>query len=107
MMIQNRVNLKHIYIKTFKLFGINWKYDANLSVQKIFAYYNNKEEYEGVKNYIECIQKAHETLLFQYIFDGSKFHRMEEDPLKSEDAMHGLPPIWTLILNEITEEADR
>ena len=28
---------------------------------------------------------------------------MEENPLNSRDAMHGLPPKWTRLLDQITE----
>ena len=29
---------------------------------------------------------------------------MEQNPLSSKDAMHGIPPLWNDILNDITKE---
>ena len=29
------------------------------------------------------------------------------NPIRSQDPMHGQPPLWNMILDEITEEQDR
>ena len=42
--IQNQINLRQIYISVFKLFGLKWKYDPDLSVTKIYAYYQNNND---------------------------------------------------------------
>ena len=31
---------------------------------------------------------------------------MEQNPLSSKDAMHGIPPLWNDILNDIAREED-
>ena len=53
MYIQNQVNLRQIYIDVFNLFGVKWKYDPVLSVQKLYTYYSKEEEEIG--EFIECL----------------------------------------------------
>ena len=45
----------------FKLFGIKWKYDPDLSVTKMYAYYQHSTELQKL---IKDLQQAHEVLLF-------------------------------------------
>lgn len=81
--IQKQVNFRRIYTSVFKLFQVQWKYDPNLSVVKMFAYYQNNKKFIQTIKYIEAMQKAHKILLFQYIFAGNTFRNMNIDPLKS------------------------
>ena len=63
MLVGNHVNFRQIYTQTFKLYNLKWKYDPNLSVQKIYAYYANEKQFEAARKYIECLQEAHQTLM--------------------------------------------
>ena len=57
--IQNQINLRQIYISVFKLFGLKWKYDPDLSVTKIYAYYQNNNDLQ--KQCVE-LQKQNQEL---------------------------------------------
>jgi hypothetical protein len=88
------------------LFGVKWKYDPNLSVQKIYAHYAQASEFEQARNYIECLQEAHSILLNQYIYNGYKFARMEDNPLMSRDPMFGVPPLFVMIFTNVHEQRE-
>ena len=42
-------------------------------------------------------------MLENYIIKGVNFPKMQENPLNSKDAMHGLPRKWSELLDMITE----
>ena len=127
-MIKNQISLRQIYIEVFNLFKVKYWIDPNLSVKKLHAYYQNKTSTSNnneqlnlldgksdggestsseLITYIECMTRAHNVFLNQFIFMGYKFQKMQENPLASQDSMHGQPQIWTMILDEIMEERDR
>ena len=57
------------------LFKIQWKYDVELSVRKIYLYYKHMDP--EMKNRLECIQRAHYQLMTQYILVGYNFSQMQ------------------------------
>ena len=52
---------------------MKWKYDPNLSIKKMYAYYANEVLYGGTQKYINSMQRAHEVLLHKYVMTGYKF----------------------------------
>jgi hypothetical protein len=96
-----------LLIQVFKLFDVKWKYDPNLSIEKVKGYYNGNPKYDNALSYIESLHLAHQELLYDHIFAGYTIQKLEINPISSFDAMHGQPRLWTDILNEITEEKDR
>lgn len=73
MEIQNTLNFRQIFTQVFRLFEVKWKYDPNLSIQKMYAYYANEFVYGGTQKYVTSMQKAHDVLLTKYIWTGYKF----------------------------------
>lgn len=104
MLVQSQVNFRQIYISTFKLFEVSWKYDPNLSVQKLYAFFAHDPEFEDTRLYIECLKEAHTQLLHNYIYKGFVFHKMADDPLQSLDPEFGVPPLFVTLFNELTEK---
>lgn len=71
--IQTQVNLRQIFINVFQLFKVKWKYDPNLSVKKIYSYFNTNPFFKETQKHIICMQKAHDEILQNYILKGYKF----------------------------------
>lgn len=77
-----------------------------LSMSKIHAYYGQDQKWTQTVVYLECVKRCHDTIIHQYIFKGIVFAKMEENPLMTKDAMFGIPPVWTVLMNTVTENQD-
>lgn len=52
-----------MYIDVFNLYGVKYKYDPNLSVTKMFAYYENDSLFSDAVNYVQSMKDAHQQLI--------------------------------------------
>lgn len=82
-------------------------------MRKIDAYHkqqqladDSEEQRPLLLNYLDCVMQANHIFLYQFIFNGYTFVKLQENPIVSQDPMHGQPPLWTMILNKVAEEQD-
>ena len=82
-------------------------------MRKIEVYHRHQQDEDDsitqrslLLNYLDCVMQANAILLYKFIFNGYTFVKLQENPIVSQDPMHGQPPLWTMILNKVAEEQD-
>lgn len=55
----------------------------------MYAYYENKLQYEDAVNYVASMREAHWQLLNNFIYQGCKFLQLVTNPIKSKEIMYG------------------
>lgn len=53
-------------------------------------------------NYLECLKEAHDRFL-SYIFQGSVFGKMQQNPMHSTDLQWGVPLEFNAILDDLLD----
>ena len=98
--IVKELDIEVIRREVFKLFEISFGLDTQLSLRKIQYLYSNDEMFQM---YLNCLKQAHDRCL-NYIFQGYRFKKMEQNPLHSKDLNYGLPSLFNEILDEFLDD---
>ena len=93
------LDVESINREVFNLFNISYGLDTALALRKLQVL---ESEDEAFANYIECLKEAHERFL-SYIFQGTVFGKMQQNPLHSTDLQHGVPWEFNAILDELLD----
>ena len=94
------LDIEAIRKEVFILYDIKYGLDTQLALRKVQVI---EAEDQMFQNYLECLKEAHDRFL-SYIFQGHKFHKMEQNPLHSQDLNHGVPPFFNEILDELLDD---
>lgn len=104
--ISTQINFNQIYIDVFNLFDIKCMHDPSLSVTKMYAFFENKNQYEDAISYVASMREAHNQLLTDYIYQGCKFLQLISKPIKSKDMMYGQPDLYQKLLDKVIADKD-
>ena len=95
------IDLEQIRKESFGLYGISMGLDTQLSLKKASVLYGGEED-ELFQSYVDSLKLAHDKFL-GYIFAGSIFLKMEQNPLHSVDVTYGVPNFYLTLLDELLE----
>ena len=75
------LDIESINREVFVLYDIQFGLDTTLALRKVQVL---EAEDEVFQNYLECLKEAHDRFL-SYIFQGSVFGKMQQNPIHSTD----------------------
>ena len=93
------LDIESINREVFNLYNISYGLDTTLALRKVQVL---EAEDEYFQHYLECLKEAHDRFL-SYIFQGTVFGKMQQNPLHSSDLQHGVPWEFNAILDELLD----